>query len=166
MQSPIVPSPEVKGRILKTLVKLKNSGLQDQTVKIVGFYLRHLSVNSDLSMPESVREFIANKQVNNGFKGNLVKAYNYYTLVNNMVWERPKYRWEQNKPRIPSEETLNKIILSCGWKYTVVFTLLKETGAMPIELSRVTMRDIDSQKSFTLKKELKSYTKTSPKHSF
>jgi integrase len=133
----------VKGKIVNTLLKLKNSGLQEKTVKIVGFYLKHLAVNSDLSKPESVKEFIANKKVNNGFKGNLVKAYNYYTLVNNMVWDRPKYRWEQNKPRIPTEETLNKIILSCGWKYTVVFTILKETGAMPIELSRVTLRDID-----------------------
>ncbi len=139
----LAPSPQVKGKIVNTLLKLKNSGLQEQTFKILGFYLRHLAVNSDLSEPDSVKEFSANKNVNNGFKGNLVKAYNYYTLINNMVWERPKYRWEQNKPRIPSEEILNKIILSCGWKYKVIFTLLKETGAMPIELSRVTLRDID-----------------------
>ena len=55
---------------------------------------------------------------NNGFKGNLVKAYNYYCLVNNIVWDRPKYKWEQNKPKIPTEESLNKIIASWGWKYT------------------------------------------------
>jgi integrase len=64
-------------------------------------------------------------------------------LVNNIVWERPRYKWEQNKPKIPSEETLNKIIASSGWKYSVVFTLLKETGAMPKELSEVVLRDID-----------------------
>jgi hypothetical protein len=29
------------------MLKLKNSGLQEQTVKIVGFYLKHLAVNSD-----------------------------------------------------------------------------------------------------------------------
>jgi integrase len=76
----------------------------------------------------------------------LVKAYNYYTLINNIVWERPRYKWEQNKPKIPSEETLNKIIASCGWKYSVVFTLLKETGAMPKELSGVSLRDIDFER--------------------
>jgi integrase len=99
-----------------------------------------------LESPESVREFIANKNVNNGFKGNLVKAYNYYAIVNNIVWERPRYKWEQNKPRIPSEEALDKIIASCGWKYSVVFTLLKETGAMPKELSEATLRDIDFER--------------------
>jgi len=84
--------------------------------------------------------------VDNGYKGNLVKAYNYYTLINNMVWDRPVYKWEQNKPKIPSEETLNKIVVSCGWKYSVVFTLLMETGAMPKELSWVSQRDIDFER--------------------
>lgn len=72
-----------------------------------------------------------------------MKAYNYYTLVDNIVWERLRYKWEQNKPKIPSEETLNKIIASSDWKYSVVFTLLKDTGAMPEELSETGLRDID-----------------------
>jgi integrase len=134
------------------LLKLKNNGLEEQTVKIVGFYLNHLAVNVSLESPEKVKEFIANKNVNSGFKGNLVKAYNYYALVNNIVWERPRYRWEQNKPKIPSEETLDKIIASAGWKYSVVFTVLKETGAMPKELSEVSLRDIDfDRESITIR---------------
>jgi hypothetical protein len=111
---------DVKGKIINTLLKLKNNGLEEQTVKIVGFYLNHLAVNVDLGNPERVKEFIANKNVNSGFKGNLVKAYNYYALVNNIVWERPRYRWEQNKPKIPSEETLSKIIAPGGWKYSAL----------------------------------------------
>jgi integrase len=125
------------------LLKLKNNGLEEQTVKIIGFYLNHLAVNANLESPEKVKEFIANKNVNAGFKGNLVKAYNYYALINNIVWERPRYKWEQNKPKIPSEEVLNRIIAACGWKYSVVFTLLKETGAMPREISGVSLKDID-----------------------
>ncbi len=74
-----------------------NNGLEEQTVKTIGFYLNHLAVNTSLENPESVKEFIANKNVNNGFKGNLVKAYNYYAMVNNIIWERPRYKWEQNK---------------------------------------------------------------------
>ena len=137
---------DVKGKIINTLLKLKNNGLEEQTVKVIGFYLKHLAVNVDLENPERVKEFIANRNVSSGFKGNLVKAYNYYTLINNIVWERPRYRWEQNKPKIPSEDTLNKIIAASGWKYSVVFTLLKDTGAMPIELSRVSLRDIDFER--------------------
>jgi hypothetical protein len=38
----LLPSPEIKGRIVNTLLKLKNSGLEEQTVKIAGFYLNHI----------------------------------------------------------------------------------------------------------------------------
>jgi integrase len=124
-------------------LKLKNNGLEEHTVKIIGFYLNHLAVNANLESPEKVKEFMANKNVNAGFKGNLVKAYNYCALINNIVWERPRYRWEQNRPKVPSEEALKRIIAACGWKYSVVFTLLKETGAMPREISGVSLRDID-----------------------
>jgi hypothetical protein len=93
----LVPSPEVKGKILNTLLKLKNSGLEEQTVKVIGYYLTQIVGNVDLGELERVKEFIANKNVNSGFKGNLVKANNHYALVNNIAWDRPKYKWEQNK---------------------------------------------------------------------
>ena len=93
----LAPSPKVKGKIVNTLVKLKNSGLQEKTVKIVGFYLKHLAVNSDLSKPECVKEFISNKKVNNGFKGNLVKAYGKL-LNHNFLFFFSKFSWaEQTK---------------------------------------------------------------------
>src|SRR4030067_1798549 len=68
---------ETKGKIINTLFRLKNSGLEEQTVKIVGYYMNHIARNVDLENPDEVKTFIANKQVDNGFKGNLVKAYNY-----------------------------------------------------------------------------------------
>jgi hypothetical protein len=36
---------DVKGKIINTLLKLKNNGLEEQTVKIVGYYLNYLAVN-------------------------------------------------------------------------------------------------------------------------
>ena len=38
-------NPDVKGKIFKTLLKIKNDGLEEQTVKIVGYCLNHLAVN-------------------------------------------------------------------------------------------------------------------------
>ena len=46
---------DVKGRIIKTLLKLKNNGLEERTVKIVGFYLNHLAVNVDSENPKKVK---------------------------------------------------------------------------------------------------------------
>jgi hypothetical protein len=54
----------VRGKIFNTLLKLKNNGLEEQTVKIVGYYLNQLAVNVNLENPEVVKEFIANKKVN------------------------------------------------------------------------------------------------------
>ncbi len=83
---------DIKGRIINTLVKLKNNRLEEQTVKHgVGYYLNHLVANADLENPECVKAFIANKNANACFKGNLVKAYNFYAIVNNIVWDRPRY---------------------------------------------------------------------------
>ena len=98
---------------------------------MVGYYLNHLASNVDLDNPEGVKEFITNKNVDNGFKGNLAKAYNYYAPFQDIVWESPHYKWEQNKTKIPSEEALKSIIATCGWKYSVVFTLLEELLQCP-----------------------------------
>jgi hypothetical protein len=46
---------DVKGKIINTLLELKNNGLEEQTVEIVGFYLNHLAGNVDLVNPETVR---------------------------------------------------------------------------------------------------------------
>jgi hypothetical protein len=66
---------DVKGKIVNTLWKLQNNGLEEQTVKIVGFYLNHLAVNVEIENPEKVKEFIANKNVNSGFNGDLARAW-------------------------------------------------------------------------------------------
>ena len=60
-------NPDVRGKIINTLLKLKNNGLEEQTVKVIGFYLKHLAVNVDLRSPETVKEFIANRNVSSGF---------------------------------------------------------------------------------------------------
>jgi hypothetical protein len=54
---------DIKGKIINILLKLKNNGPKEQTVKIVGFYLNHLAVNIDLENSEKVKEFIANKNI-------------------------------------------------------------------------------------------------------
>ncbi len=43
IQSSNILSSEVKGKIVKTLLKLKNSGLKEQTIKILRFELKYLT---------------------------------------------------------------------------------------------------------------------------
>jgi integrase len=109
--------------------------------------LKHLAEHADLDNPEHVKAFIASKPVANSYKHELAKAYHYYIVCQGLTWIRPKYRFETRVPRIPTGEQLSKIIAGAGPKYQLIFRLLAETGAMPVELERPNIRrDVNLEK--------------------
>jgi len=140
------PGPLVKGNILKTLIKLKNSGKAESTIFSVSYRLSYLARYVSLEDPEEVKEFIARKKCSNSYKNGLVKAYNYYVKINGLVWDKPKYKWERKIPRIPTTEAIGKVIARASKRYAVIFKILSETGAMPFELHNVNQRDIDLER--------------------
>jgi integrase len=121
---------------------LKNNGLSDGSLRTISYILKELSRHCNLDVPESVKEFIANKKCSNSFKIQMVKAYNYYVVLNGIEWIKPHYRCERKIPKIPTKENIMKIV-SASRKYAVIFKVLMETGIMPYELSRVSKSDID-----------------------
>ena len=140
-----VPSYDssTKERILNTLISLKRKGLARSTLEHISFILKYLAKHCDLNNPESVKDFIANKNVENSYKNQLVKIYNYYAQINGIEWDKPKYREERRLPKVPTKEQLEKIIASCGKYFATILRILMETGIMPSELSRIRMKDID-----------------------
>ena len=74
-----VPSSDssTKERILNTLISLKRKGLARSTLEHISFILKYLAKHCDMNNPESVKDFIANKNVENSYKNQLVKIYNY-----------------------------------------------------------------------------------------
>ena len=135
-----------KGNIINTLLKLGNLGRAESTLQSTSQCLDYLDRHSNLNEPENVAKFIANLKGAGSYKANLVKAYNHYVKFNGLSWDKPKYRWEQQKPRIPSTETLNNIIEHASKKYSVIFKLLMECGMSPYELSRLSLKDMDLEK--------------------
>jgi len=134
------------------LSKLKAAGLADSSVETVSNRLKHLAENCSLDDPEDVKRFIASKPVAGSYKHELAKAYNYYIVCQGLQWTRPKYRFERKIPKIPTGEQLKRILKRAGRKYQVIFRLLAETGAMPVELERIDVhRDINLEKgTFTI----------------
>jgi len=59
-------SPYV-GKIVSTLIKIKNSCLDDGTLRDVSFQLKHLAQHVNLENPEEVKEFIAKKNCENNY---------------------------------------------------------------------------------------------------
>ena len=77
------------------------------------------------------------------YKLNMVKAYDYLCMLNELKWKKPKYKAKQKIPLIPTTENVNKIISATTKKYATIFTILAETGLEAHELSTVSRKDID-----------------------
>jgi integrase len=132
-----------EGKIINTLLKLKSLGKAEKTLTFTSDRLKYLSKFVDLDDAQAVCVFIAAKQCENSYKDSLVKAYVNYAKFNAIEFEKPHFRCERKLPRIPSTEALLKVISASPRKYATIFKILMETGVMPFELSRVSLKDID-----------------------
>lgn len=106
--------------------------------------LRHLAKHVDLHNPEAVKAFIATRNTwSNAFKESVSKSYDQYVRMNGLSWNRPFYQYSKKLPYVATTEQLNKIISSCRKKYALILSILRDTGLRPIELHRLTLKEID-----------------------
>jgi integrase len=147
LRSPNTGPRSFEGNIVNVLIKLKSLGKAESTIDTTSKRLTYLGKYTDLNDPLKVSLFIANLSRANSYKANLVKAYQWYVKVYGLDWEKPKYHWEQQKPKIPTTETLISIIDRASQKYQVIFTALMETDISPMELSKILARDIDTEQN-------------------
>ena len=126
---------------------MKKEGYADSTLRAYDSRLRGLARHVNLDNPEAVKAYIAFKNTwTNAFKEGVVRAYNHYVRYNGLSWKKPKYRYSKKLPYIATTEQINKIISNCRKKYALILSILRDTGLRPIELHRLTLRDIDLNK--------------------
>jgi integrase len=147
----------VDEKVVNTLIRLRSSGLSEGTLRNLAFNLKHLAKFSNLDEPESVKDCISRKGCANSFKENLSKAYNYYAVANGLEWIKPKYRFERKLPRIPTTETLEKIISSASPRYATILRILMKTAVMPKELAELGLEDIDLERGIVKVHGLKGH---------
>jgi len=128
------------------LLKLKASGLQEGTLRNVSYLLGKLNKLCDISRPEQVKLTIAEMKVADSYKANIVKAYNYLCMLNQIEWKKPRYKPKVKVPLVPTTANVNKIISASTKKYATIFTILAETGLEAHELATITREDIDTEK--------------------
>lgn len=129
--------------ILNVLIALHNKGKTDTYVYAVENQLKHIQKYADLSNPETVKAFIADKAGTNNYKRLLCTAYNFYCQHYQITWQMPNYEPDDKMPRLPTEEQLNKLISASGKTLSLKLWISKETGIRPTELHALTVRDID-----------------------
>jgi len=131
--------------IINTLTKAKNEGKAENTIKAFRHRLRQLSKVADLKNPSEVKTVIANSKLSESSKSSFCLAYEWFTKTNGIQWERPKYKWEQGTPIIPTRENVTKIISASTKRYATIFTLMAEIGVEGEELHRLHRKKIDTE---------------------
>ena len=148
---PIIPNAKQTEMIVNTLIKLRNDGKADTTIKSLSQMLRRISRHADLSKPEEVKTYIARATKENGeplqnsTKTRLVYAYQNVCNAYNLEWEKPHFKYEENVPLIPTTENVNKIIGASSKRYATIFSILAEIGLSGQELYKMSRKDIDTE---------------------
>ncbi len=133
-------------RIFQVLWQMRKDGYSENTIKPIGRRLRNLSKHADLGKPEDVKEFIAKVDWSNGYKENMVNAYNHYATSHCLRWRKPRYQRAFSIKKLPLESDIDLIISYTRTRNRVAFRLVKECGLRPIEVSRLTLKHIDLHK--------------------
>ncbi len=91
---------------------MKKDGYADSTIKSTGKKLRMMVRDGvNLDDPDEAKEYIAEKNVSNGYKEALCDAYSRYLRYNGLRWFRPRYERGDQPPYVPTEEENN--VLAC-----------------------------------------------------
>jgi integrase len=132
-------------KIINTLLDMRRRGLYDNTIHTTSQKLNQLSKNTDLMNPQEVLTFIANHKTKNSVKQKLVDCYANFCKTNGLTFEKPKFKYEETIPIIPTTESVNKIINATSKKYVTIFTILAEIGLEGEELHTLHKNNIDTE---------------------
>jgi integrase len=140
----ILREPRYSRKILNVIWELKKRGYAEKTIEGYSKRLKMLARHISLDSPEQVKAFIASqKKWGNAYKESCVNAYSHYVREHGLSWQKPFYKRPRRLPNVPTTEQVNKIIARAGRKYSMVFSILRDTGLRPIELHRLTLKNID-----------------------
>lgn len=142
-----IEQQERNGIIVSFLFYMKKQGFRPTTITTrVELLAALLKQGIDLNNPEDVKFAIAEKKCGNGYKKNLVLAYDTYLRMKGAKWEAPKYKQEAKLPLIPLESEIDQVINSAGKHTSTFLAVLKETGADPGEALAIEWIDVDREK--------------------
>ncbi|MCW3980275.1 MAG: tyrosine-type recombinase/integrase [Candidatus Bathyarchaeota archaeon] len=140
----ITASPTHKGiQIANVLWYMKKNAYADTTIRATGKRLRHLQNNCNLTDPEDVKGYIANKQCSTAYKETLIEAYDRLMRSINQEWTKPFYARYDKLPRIPTEEKINMLISNANTRIALFLSMSKDLGTRPIELTWLQLKDIN-----------------------
>jgi integrase len=130
-------------KIIKTLWGMKKDQLAESTIEVAGRRLRLMAKSGDLDNPDAVTEYLAKKEGKNSYIESLANAYYRYAKYNEIFWKQPIIKRSSQPPYIPTTEEITALISDAGKKYSLILTVLKDTGMRPIEIERTKLKWLD-----------------------
>lgn len=105
----------------------------------VSMIKRLVDLGADLWNPESVKEILAKQNdCKDSYKVLIVYAYENFLKMEDLTWQRPRYKQEEVLPFVPDEKELDQLIAACKSRRMAAFVqTLKETFADPGEALRL-----------------------------
>ena len=89
---------------------MKKDGYSENTLGPIGRRLRNLAKHVNLEEPERVKEFIARADWSNGYKENMVNAYNHYAAFHEYSWKKARYQRAFSIKKLPLESDIDLVI--------------------------------------------------------
>jgi integrase len=133
-------------KIFQVIWELKKQGLSPYTIENINKKLKVIARNCNLENPEDVRSFIAKFDRKDGYKRALSYAYDKYIQFYNLKWNKPRYYQAQKLPKIPLKQDITAIIANSSKKLATAISISFDTGLRPIELTNLTVKDVDLNK--------------------
>jgi predicted RNA-binding Zn-ribbon protein involved in translation (DUF1610 family) len=135
---PQIEQQKRKGLIINFMLYMKKQGYRPSTIKNRAELIKTLlNQGVDLNNPEDVKFAIADKKCGDGYKKNLVLAYDTLLRMQGRKWDAPRYKPADRLPFIPLESEMDQLISSVGRRISLFLHVLKETGADARALSRL-----------------------------
>ncbi|MGD6808447.1 MAG: tyrosine-type recombinase/integrase [Candidatus Bathyarchaeia archaeon] len=123
---------------------MKANAYEQSTIRQRIKKLKHLMKSvTDITNPETVKLFIADKKCENSYKQNLVEAYDIYLQSEGLEWNRPFYQRYEKKRKSPKEEHIDFLINHARPVLAMKLSISKDLGQRPVELTWLTLKDID-----------------------
>jgi len=147
---------DVKGKIVEFMWKMQKNGRRLSTVKNYSRVLNAL-LNSGVNLldVEEVKAYLASAEIKLSSKKQYTDTLKVFYKTLGIQWQPPEYKGEPEIPFIPTEKELDQFVAAVGKKLGTLLQLLKETGARPGEIQRLTWADIDFERRTVRIKPLK-----------
>jgi hypothetical protein len=127
--------PAFSGDVIAYGFWMRKEGYSETTIERYVRLLRELSKYGGLQDPESVKVALSRLNWTEATKEMACGAYPLYAKQHGFTFVPPRYRRVEKLPFIPSESEIDQLIASMSLKTSTFLSILKDTGARPLEAS-------------------------------